>query len=101
MNEGSKIRAGARRGTTGTRRARRRAIGIALVYALIGALWVPSSDWALRQWVDDPELLALLQTWKGWFFTAISSLVLFLVVHLVMIIKSGFKKQMRAMTIGK
>ncbi len=80
MNEGSKIRAGATRGTTGPRRARSRAIGIALVYALIGALWVPSSDWALRQWVDDPELLALLQTWKGWFFTAISSLVLFLVL---------------------
>lgn len=34
-------------------------------------------------------------------FIASASLVLFLVVHLVMIIKSGFKKQMRAMTIGK
>ncbi len=34
-------------------------------------------------------------------FIASISLVLFLVVHLVMIIKSGFKKQMRAMTIGK
>ena len=80
MNGGSKIRAGARRGSTGARRAWRRAIGIALAYALIGALWVPSSDWALRLWVDDAELLALLQTWKGWFFTVISSLVLFLVL---------------------
>lgn len=34
-------------------------------------------------------------------FVASASLVLFLVVHLVMIIKSGFKKQMWAMTIGK
>lgn len=34
-------------------------------------------------------------------FIASASMVLFLVVHLVMIIKSGFKKQMRAMTIGK
>lgn len=34
-------------------------------------------------------------------FLASISLVLFLVVHLVMIIKSGFKKQIQAMTIGK
>ena len=34
------------------------------------------------------------------FFAAVV-LVLFLLVHLVMIIKSGFKRQMRAMTLGK
>jgi len=34
------------------------------------------------------------------FFTS-AALVLFLIVHLVMIIKSGFKKQLRAMTTGK
>ena len=34
------------------------------------------------------------------FFAAVV-LVLFLLVHVVMIIKSGFKRQMRAMTFGK
>jgi thiosulfate reductase cytochrome b subunit len=34
------------------------------------------------------------------FFTS-TALVLFLIVHLVMIIKSGFKQQIRSMTIGK
>jgi thiosulfate reductase cytochrome b subunit len=34
-------------------------------------------------------------------FLASLALVLFLVVHVVMIVKSGFKKQMQAMTIGK
>jgi thiosulfate reductase cytochrome b subunit len=34
-------------------------------------------------------------------FIASSSLVLFLIIHVVMIIKSGFKQQIRAMTIGK
>ncbi len=34
------------------------------------------------------------------FFASIA-LVLFLLVHLIMIIKSGFKKQIRAMTFGK
>lgn len=80
MNEGANIIAEANRGSTATRRAWRRAIGIALAYALVGALWVPGSDWLLRQWVDDLELLTLLQTWKGWFFTAISALVLLLVL---------------------
>ncbi|TAH43845.1 MAG: sensor domain-containing diguanylate cyclase [Dokdonella sp.] len=80
MNESANIIAEANRGSTATRRAWRRAIGIALAYALVGALWVPGSDWLLRQWVDDLELLTLLQTWKGWFFTAISALVLLLVL---------------------
>jgi len=34
------------------------------------------------------------------FFTS-AALILFLIVHAVMVIKSGFKKQIRAMTIGK
>jgi thiosulfate reductase cytochrome b subunit len=34
------------------------------------------------------------------FFLALA-LVLFLVVHVLMVIKSGFKRQMRAMTIGE
>ena len=34
-------------------------------------------------------------------FFASAALVLFLIVHLVMVIKSGFKQQIRAMTIGK
>jgi len=34
-------------------------------------------------------------------FVASSALLLFLIVHVVMVIKSGFKKQIRAMTIGK
>ena len=34
-------------------------------------------------------------------FFASVVLVLFLLVHVVMIIKSGFKRQMRAMTFGK
>ena len=80
MNESANIIAEANRGSTATRRAWRRAIGIALAYALVGALWVPGSDWLLRQWVDDLELLTLLQTWKGWFFTAMSALVLLLVL---------------------
>ena len=34
-------------------------------------------------------------------FFAFIALVLFLLVHVVMIIKSGFKRQIRAMTIGE
>ena len=34
-------------------------------------------------------------------FFAFVVLVLFLLVHVVMVIKSGFRRQMRAMTLGK
>jgi len=34
-------------------------------------------------------------------FFAFAVLILFLVAHVLMIIKSGFKRQMRAMTIGQ
>jgi len=34
-------------------------------------------------------------------FFAFSALVLFVIVHVVMVVKSGFKRQMRAMTLGR
>ena len=34
-------------------------------------------------------------------FFAFAATMLFLVVHLVMVVKSGFRRQMRAMTIGR
>jgi thiosulfate reductase cytochrome b subunit len=33
-------------------------------------------------------------------FVAFAALLLFVVVHLVMVVKSGFKRQIRAMTVG-
>jgi thiosulfate reductase cytochrome b subunit len=34
-------------------------------------------------------------------FFAFAATMLFLAVHLVMVVKSGFRRQMRAMTIGR
>jgi thiosulfate reductase cytochrome b subunit len=51
-----------------------------------------------------PVLLRLFggfQTARTLHFFAFVVLILFLVVHVVMIIRSGFRRQMRAMTIGQ
>jgi thiosulfate reductase cytochrome b subunit len=48
----------------------------------------------------------LLQVFGGYqsartiHFVAFAALLLFVVVHLVMVVKSGFKRQIRAMTVG-
>lgn len=63
-------------------RARRAAAGVALIYAVLGALWILSSDQLLLALVDgDASRLARLQTWKGWFFVGITAVLLYLLVR--------------------
>jgi PAS domain S-box-containing protein len=63
-------------------RVRRAAASVALVYAVLGALWILSSDWLLLALVDgDANRLARLQTWKGWFFVAITAALLYVLVR--------------------
>lgn len=63
-------------------RARRAAAGVALTYAVLGALWILGSDQLLLALVDgDANRLARLQTWKGWFFVGITAVLLYLLVR--------------------
>lgn len=60
----------------------RAAAAVALVYAVLGAAWILSSDWLLLALVDgDADRLARLQTWKGWFFVAITAALLYVLVR--------------------
>lgn len=57
------------------------AVGGTLIYALIGGLWILFSDKAVNAFVDDPsEAVSLLQTYKGWFFVAVTSILLFMLL---------------------
>lgn len=58
-----------------------RAAWLAAVYALLGALWIIGSDSALNRLVPDPETVARLQTWKGWFYVATTALLLFSILY--------------------
>ncbi len=49
---------------------------IVAVYAVFGALWILYSDILLGWWLNDPEEITRFQTYKGWFFIAVTSLML-------------------------
>lgn len=50
------------------------------VYLIAGALWIAFSDQILAYLVDDPERFIQLQTFKGWFYVAITGILLYLLI---------------------
>jgi len=53
------------------------AIRISLAYGVLGGLWIILSDRLLAAIVHDVNTLTILQTYKGWFFVALSTLFVF------------------------
>ncbi|MEF2230278.1 MAG: PAS domain-containing protein [Pseudodesulfovibrio sp.] len=49
----------------------------ALIYAIFGGLWILLSDKLLGLLAPDMETYATLQTWKGWFYIALTALLVF------------------------
>ena len=49
---------------------------IVLLYAVTGGLWILFSDRILIFLTADPEILTKLQTYKGWFFVAVTAALL-------------------------
>jgi len=56
---------------------RKISVGIPLIYAGIGVLWILLSDRILLFLVRDVERLTRLQILKGWFYVAVTALLLF------------------------
>lgn len=59
----------------------RRALTISVVYAVFGALWIAGGDYALSLNIPAPPLFTTAQTYKGWAFIAVTSLLLFWVTY--------------------
>ena len=57
---------------------------VALIYGVVAALWILLSDSAVEALFDDPRRLSTAQTFKGWFFIAVTALLLFLLVRRVL-----------------
>jgi len=57
------------------------AFKIAAIYAVIGALWILLSDHFLATLVRDPDLMAQLQTYKGWFYVLVTAGILYLLIR--------------------
>ncbi|EAT13026.1 bifunctional diguanylate cyclase/phosphodiesterase [Bermanella marisrubri] len=56
------------------------ALKIAITYAVFAGAWILFSDVALQAAVHDIALLSQLQTFKGWFFVLVTSVLLFAMV---------------------
>ena len=57
---------------------------IAILYLVIGGLWILFSDRAVAGFIEDEEMLIRIQTYKGWFYVLTTgiSLYFFLKYHL-------------------
>ena len=54
---------------------------IALLYALLGSLWILFSDRLLVATVRDPDLMAYLSMVKGWVYVAVTAALLFVLIR--------------------
>lgn len=53
------------------------ALRIALLYAVVGGLWIFLSDRLLLRAFEDVETLTAVQTYKGWLFVALSAVLIY------------------------
>lgn len=54
---------------------------IALVYAIIGTLWILFSDKLLLFYVKDIEQFNTISMYKGWFYVAVTGILLYILIH--------------------
>ena len=59
----------------------RKAGFIALIYLTIGIVWIVASDKILLALIEDPILLTQIQTYKGWFFTLVSTVLIYTLTY--------------------
>lgn len=56
------------------------ALKISLIYALMGSLWILSSDRAVAILFADPDQFLIIQTYKGWFYVICTAFILFTLI---------------------
>jgi len=52
-----------------------------IIYFIAGAIWIFFSDRILDSFAKSTHLLTLLQTYKGWFFITLTSILLYFLVR--------------------
>lgn len=53
---------------------------IAGVYLIFSSIWIVYSDSWVLNFYDEPEAITKIQTYKGWFFVSLSSIVIYLLI---------------------
>ena len=54
---------------------------LAIIYLIVGTLWILFSDRLVLEMVPDAYHIYLISTYKGWFFILVTSILLFLLVR--------------------
>lgn len=67
--------------TDASRRTRTGVLSIVLAYASVSGLWILLSDRAIGTLFHDPESLVQASMVKGWFFVAVTTLLLYVLVR--------------------
>ncbi|MEJ2146051.1 MAG: PAS domain S-box protein [Acidobacteriota bacterium] len=81
--------AGSERPSSDSMPTRAAAVKIAVAYGVLGALWILTSGWVLHRFALSQSSLALLEDVKGWFFVAVTALLLGLALD-------GYFRQIRS-----
>ncbi len=68
---------------------------IVIIYALIGALWILFSDKVLSKYVQDIELYAQLQTYKGWLYIASTATLLYILIRAYVVRLEKYESELR------
>jgi PAS domain S-box-containing protein/putative nucleotidyltransferase with HDIG domain len=76
-------------------------IHIALTYAIFGGLWILFTDSLLAWLVDDPIMLTLLQTYKGWAFVLISALLIYTLLRRYLRLRESSQRTLEASLVEK
>lgn len=62
----------------------RMAVQIAVGYAIVGALWIVTSDYVASWTISDHDTLTRVQTYKGWGYIAVTAILLGLLLKLLL-----------------
>lgn len=57
------------------------AFRIASLYFIVAALWIITSDKIILFFANDPQIITLMQTLKGWLFVGATTALLFILIH--------------------
>lgn len=72
----------------------RSALWIALIYAVLGGLWILFSDKVVAAAFTDPDAIIRVSMLKGWFYVGTTSLLLFFLVrHYLGRLRSSFQRE--------
>lgn len=58
-----------------------KSLRVAVIYALVGALWILFSDQAVSSYSHSSSDLQLYQTWKGWFYVLLTAALVYFLVR--------------------